>query len=155
MKKQQGFTLIELMIAVAIIGILAAVAIPQYQNYVGRSQIASGVASTVANRVIIEDYVLTNGFFPDGTTAATTGAGAKPSQTKADMGIVDPSNGVITFVSKTGGEGAIQLTFATGAPGIQGKKISYERDTNGGWSCVTDADEKFLKDSCEKGTPKS
>src|SRR5690625_4650199 len=51
---QQGFTLIELMIVVAIIGILAAVAIPQYQNYIAKSQVSRVMAETGALRTIIE-----------------------------------------------------------------------------------------------------
>jgi len=55
MKKQQGFTLIELMIVVAIIAILAAIAIPQYQNYVARSAVTRLVGETGALRTAIED----------------------------------------------------------------------------------------------------
>src|SRR5690606_4326027 len=57
-KAQQGFTLIELMIVVAIIGILAAVAIPQYQNYVARSQVARVMSETSSLRTAVETCIL-------------------------------------------------------------------------------------------------
>ena len=72
MNAQKGFTLIELMIVIAIIGILAAIAIPQYQNYVGRANVAAAVQTLSSNKTGLENYVMENGFFPDGTTGAVT-----------------------------------------------------------------------------------
>ena len=87
-KKQQGFTLIELMIVVAVIGVLAAIAIPQYQNYVAKSELGAGLATITSVRTNVEDYIVTNGSFPDGTTAG---------QLTTDLGVIQPNNGAITL----------------------------------------------------------
>src|SRR5439155_19872524 len=58
---QQGFTLIELMIVVAIVGILAAIAIPAYTDYIVRSKVSEGVASTGACKTSVAEYIATKG----------------------------------------------------------------------------------------------
>src|SRR6266404_5267978 len=69
---QQGFTLIELMIVVAIIGILAAIAIPAYQNYTIRAQVTEGLTLADGWKTSIAEFYAQNGTFPAG--ASTTGS---------------------------------------------------------------------------------
>ena len=64
MKKQQGFTLIELMIVVAIIGILAAIAIPAYQDYTIRAQVSEGLNLGGGSKTAVTEYYQDTGVFP-------------------------------------------------------------------------------------------
>lgn len=64
MKKQQGFTLIELMIVVAIIGILAAIAIPAYQDYTIRAQVSEGLSLAAGAKAAVTEYYQDRGVYP-------------------------------------------------------------------------------------------
>ncbi len=75
MRKQQGFTLIELMIVVAIIGILAAIAIPAYRDYTIRAQVSEGLNLTGACKAAVTEYYQDQGVFPaDNVTAGLEAA---------------------------------------------------------------------------------
>ena len=64
-KKQGGFTLIELMIVIAIIAILAAIALPAYQNYIKRTQVSEVITAASGARTDIAEFVASNGVLPD------------------------------------------------------------------------------------------
>ena len=75
MKKQQGFTLIELMIVVAIIGILAAIAIPAYQDYTIRAQVSEGLNLAGGAKAAVSEFSMDTGRFPsDNSTAGLSQA---------------------------------------------------------------------------------
>jgi type IV pilus assembly protein PilA len=95
MKKQQGFTLIELMIVVAIIGILAAIAIPAYQDYTIRAQVSEGLNLGGGTKTAITEYYQDTGVFPGDN--ATAGLETAANITGKYVGSVAVgANGVVT-----------------------------------------------------------
>ena len=77
MKKQQGFTLIELMIVVAIIGILAAIAIPAYQDYTIRAQVSEGLNLAAGAKAAVSEFTMDRGSYP--TTNLQAGISSDPT----------------------------------------------------------------------------
>jgi len=92
---QKGFTLIELMIVVAIIGILAAVAIPAYQDYTIRSQVSEGMSLAAGAKTAVAEYYNQTGAFP--TANASAGLSTATSITGSYVTGVNAANGIITI----------------------------------------------------------
>ncbi|MGE0482821.1 MAG: pilin [Gammaproteobacteria bacterium] len=139
MQKQQGFTLIELMIVVAIIGILAAVAIPAYQDYTIRAKVTEGLSLASAGKTAVSEYFASNGSLP-GSNAQ---AGMADSQSISGNS-VDSVN--------VGANGVITVTFS--AATITSSTIVLTPDTGDGgkvvWNCSTGGDlaAKYRPSSC-------
>ena len=126
-KEQQGFTLIELMIVVAIIGILAALAIPMYLDYTTRSQIAEGLNVAGGAKVAVTEYYQDRGVFP--TNNAEAGLDAAGNITGKYVASVSVNGAVIT------------IQYGNDAhPFITGQTVTLTATDNlgsVGWACAS------------------
>jgi type IV pilus assembly protein PilA len=141
MRKQQGFTLIELMIVVAIIGILAAIAIPAYQDYTIRAQVSEGLNLTGACKAAVTEYYQDQGAFP--ADNATAGLEAKGN-----------IKGKYTTQIEVTAGGICEATYGVDAnANITGAVLSMTPTDNAGsvsWACQGDATlvDKWLPAAC-------
>ena len=141
-KLQKGFTLIELMIVVAIIGILAAIAIPQYQNYTGRAQASEALTIAAAAKTGVAEYQnLESGWPTNNTLANIASASQHVGQYvgSADVGAA----GVIT-ITFSGGKHKDDSIILT--PTDEGGSIS--------WACTSTTIQKvMLRTVCTRSAP--
>ena len=140
MKNQKGFTLIELMIVVAIIAILAAIAISQYQDYVIRSQVSEGSSLADGTKTAVAEFYNNTGRFPDSNTSA---------------GLADPLEIVGNYVNDLNvGSHQILVTFSSASPqkantAIDGAILRFSPVSHGGsisWVCGDGGGAKTIED---------
>lgn len=169
MNAQKGFTLIELMIVIAIIGILAAIAIPQYQNYIARSQVSRvmGEVGTIKTAV---DTCIQAGKISGATGSQTVCAPADFGATGSNILGADTGATVVNAGVLANGQTGVGLpkvkVNADGTATIEGKfgnnaaailkntatYLQWIRDANGTWTCKTNADAKFAPSGCPNAT---
>jgi type IV pilus assembly protein PilA len=131
MKKQQGFTLIELMIVVAIIGILAAIAIPAYQDYTIRAQVSEGLSLAAGAKVAVAEFYQDRGNLPT-------------NNLKAGLGVANTIKGNYVTSVTVGAGGAITVAYSNAAGfkannAINGATLVLTPTTNAGsvqWTCA-------------------
>ena len=150
MKKQHGFTLIELMIVVAIIGILAAIAIPAYQDYIARSQVSEGVQLLGGGKTPLAEFYADQGRWP---TNAASVMGTLSGKYVGSIGYAPGSPTTATNPALS-----LIATFkATGVSRLIASASMEHATTNGGkiWNCGsataagTPIDVKYLPGACK------
>ena len=132
-KNQTGFTLIELMIVVAIIAILAAIALPAYQDYIARSQVAAGLSDIRGGVTAFEEKI---------NRGSTTFSGTE------SIGLRD-STARCETITVTGSETGTITCKLAGNPKVSGKTVQLQRNTSGAYECsISGLEEKYLPTGC-------
>jgi type IV pilus assembly protein PilA len=137
-KMQKGFTLIELMIVVAIIGILAAIALPAYQDYTKRSHVTEGLTLAGGAKASVTEFYSSNGHFPKVNESAGLAKADSIVGNAVKKVTVDNGKITVTYKDKVENDKTIILSPTTGAGGVQ-------------WSCTGgDVSPKFRPSNCRK-----
>ncbi len=137
---QSGFTLIELMIVVAIIGILAAIAIPAYQDYVARAQMSEAMMLAGGGKTAVAEAWMQTGTMPADNTEANL---AQPASItgKYVASVTVTASGLVALMK---GVGSV-------AAGIANKTLTLSPTNAGGsvkWTCTSSADPKYIPAAC-------
>ena len=154
MNAQKGFTLIELMIVVAIIGILAAIAIPQYQTYIAKSQVTRAVSEAAGLKTALDTCIL------DGKATAACDFGATGSNilTAQTTGGLNGANGAVTgkagvpvaVIGNATTNSTITATLGfSAAPAVATKTAIWTRNAaTGTWTCASNVLKKYETTAC-------
>jgi type IV pilus assembly protein PilA len=137
--RQSGFTLIELMIVVAIIAILAAIAIPAYQDYTIRTQVSEGLSLVAGTKVAIAEFYQTRGRFPG-------------SNVSANVALSQSIRGNFVTRANVSGNGIVTITYGHDAnQKITSSTVQLVPTDRGGsseWDCTSSIADRYLPTQC-------